>query len=83
MTRASRVYRFIALASLLAVQAFGVSGAPYYHTLVVNGFDRKAKIYVPSNVSAPSPVLFYFHGYSGTVEDSDARRQFQTYWPEA
>lgn len=55
----------------------------YYHEFSINGFDRKAKVYIPSDLTVKSPVLFYFHGYSGDVENSDLKKHFQTYWPEA
>ena len=59
------------------------ASAPYYHEFTINGYDRKVKIYPPTQSVSYAPVLFYFHGYSGTAEDSDSRRQFQNLWPEA
>jgi predicted esterase len=68
---------------LFSSSAPGAGTGSYIHSMTVNGYPRKAKIYPPPDTSVPAPVLFYFHGYSGDVEDSDTRRRFQTYFPEA
>ena len=73
----------LCLAILLFADIAAGSPGSYEHKLIVNGYDRRALIYTPADTSVPTPVLFYFHGYSGTVEDSDSRRHFQSYWPEA
>ena len=81
--RRARGTWLLLLTSLLLAREVGASNSSYDYALRVNGYDRIARIYTPSDTTVPSPVLFYFHGYTGTIEDSDSNRHFQTYWPEA
>ena len=50
----------------------------------MDGVSREALIHVPiSAKTAPSPVLFVFHGHGGTMAAMARRFDCQTLWPEA
>ena len=62
-----------------------VRPGPYVMRFDVDGIARSAHIY-PSTLEGnvgPSPVVFYFHGHTGTQWDSTARRRFHSLWPQA
>jgi len=55
-------------------------------TLIVNvdGVERSALVYPGLKAhAAPSPVLLYFHGFTGTSKDSADRTKFHELWPQA
>ena len=53
-------------------------------TWSVNGKQRKALVYFPSDVTnKAAPVIFAFHGHGGTMLNMYTTRSFQKLWPEA
>jgi polyhydroxybutyrate depolymerase len=52
--------------------------------LKVEGLDRQALVFLPENAkTAPSPVVFAFHGHGGTMKNAAAGMAYQKHWPEA
>jgi polyhydroxybutyrate depolymerase len=50
----------------------------------VEGIDREALVYVPAAAkTAPSPVIFAFHGHGGTMRNAARNFAYHTHWPEA
>lgn len=52
--------------------------------VIVDGVARSALVYPGVKAHAvPSPVLIYFHGFTGTSENSARQRRFHDLWPDA
>ena len=50
----------------------------------VDGAVREALVYAPATArSAPSPVVFAFHGHGGTMKYAANKFAIQKHWPEA
>jgi predicted esterase len=54
--------------SLLAAAAIALTPGVHHETLVHDGVRRSYEVYVPANVQERPPVVFMFHGSSGTGE---------------
>lgn len=52
-------------------------------TWQVDGFTRRALVYLPANSDKPSPIIFTFHGHGGRAENVSKTLDFHTLWPEA
>jgi polyhydroxybutyrate depolymerase len=53
-------------------------------TVKVDGVERSALVYPGLKAhAATSPVLLYFHGFTGTSKDSADRTRFHELWPQA
>ena len=85
------LYKFISLSIwcfLLGLAIRGVAqaqatGLPAPQEWTVDGVKREAIVFAPATAkSQPSPVLFAFHGHTGTMKEM-ALRHFQEAWPEA
>lgn len=74
-------------AAVLTASACGGEKAPagpLTFNVVVDGVSREARVYPGLDaLRRPSPLLFAFHGYTGTAVNFDNAMQFQTEWPEA
>lgn len=50
----------------------------------VDGVDREALLHVPGNAKTQAlPVVFAFHGHSGTMNQAARSFQYHRHWPEA
>ena len=50
----------------------------------VDGVSREALVYAPSSAkTAPSPVVFAFHGHGGTMKQAATKFAYHKHWPEA
>lgn len=62
---------------------------PYMFTPTVHGEERRAWVHPPTvgedggEPGGAVPVVLYFHGRGGDVEDSADRRKFHELWPQA
>jgi len=66
--------------------AAGQAGAaePFTLEVSVNGQQRSALVYPGRKADKePSPVVMYFHGFSGTSDDSARKTGFHKVWPGA
>lgn len=59
------------------------SEKPYIEMFDVAGESRRALIYPAVSTVNDPPLLIYFHGRGGDVDDSAERRKFDELWPEA
>jgi polyhydroxybutyrate depolymerase len=50
----------------------------------IDGVSREALVYVPpAATTAPTPVVFAFHGHGGTMEHAAKTFAYHKHWPEA
>lgn len=49
----------------------------------VEGESRSAVIYPTTLPNSPAPVVFFFHGNTGSASDSISKLELHNYWPEA
>lgn len=60
------------------------NAAPFTLTVSVNGVERSALVYPGRRADTKqSPVIMYFHGFSGTSKDSSQRTRFHKLWRDA
>jgi polyhydroxybutyrate depolymerase len=51
---------------------------------IVDGVSREALVYAPTSAATrASPLIFAFHGHSGTMRAFDREMAFEKLWPEA
>lgn len=63
-----------------------VKPGPYVMRFDIQGEPRSALVYPSIDqgpFASPAPVIFYFHGHTGTMYDSVGRRRFHSLWPQA
>jgi len=73
---------WLAAAVLVASNSLGEEPAPTKWT--VDGVEREALVYLPSNSSEDrTPVIFAFHGHGGSMHFAARGMAFQNYWPQA
>jgi polyhydroxybutyrate depolymerase len=66
-----------------------LAGETISWSIDVDGLQRSANIYVPSNASKPKadapklPVVFAFHGHGGNARQAQRSFQIERHWPEA
>ncbi len=77
--------RFLAVLTLLtALAPLALQAEPQIRHWAIEGSDRKALIYAPSSAKTnASPLIFAFHGHSGTMDSAARTFDFQKLWPEA
>lgn len=56
---------------------------PYLVELEIQGEDRRALVHPGDGSVRPAPLVMFFHGRGGDVDDSARRRGFHDLWPEA
>lgn len=73
------------LATGLIAQVLGtVAGEPEVRTWTVDGAVREALVCVPASAHAtPTPVVFVFHGYGGSMRHMSETFPVHTLWPES
>ncbi len=50
----------------------------------VGEVEREALVHVPKDATrTPAPLVFFFHGRSGKMDDTARRHALDTHWPEA
>jgi len=85
MKTLSRSRIFVALALLLSLAPVSVPAADWpIQRWTVDGVERRALVYAPPGaITNASPVIFAFHGHSGTMNHAAQTFDFQKSWPEA
>jgi polyhydroxybutyrate depolymerase len=72
----------LAFAVLFAALLSRASARAEELKLNVDGTERTALVFAPAG-GGKAPVIFAFHGHSGSVEKTSEVMAFQTAWPEA
>lgn len=71
-------------AFLLALLALtGLAHGQIRATFDVNGVTREALIHAPEKSDQPVPLVFFFHGHTGTAGHAARRYEVHKAWPEA
>ncbi len=77
-------WAFSAFSQNTETKAGSPPGKPVELTWYVNDTLRRALAYIPPSAKTqPTPLLFAFHGHSGTMYNIRRTRQFELLWPEA
>ena len=74
--------KWLTVAGCQLLVAASLAAAPTTFTWTLDGVQRKALVYSPSNTHSP-PVIFAFHGHGGTMQTAALAMRFQDVWPEA
>ncbi len=81
-----KIIRLLSLCVLAVVASFPASAAdaPARREWTVDGVAREGLIYAPPNAkTAPTPVIFAFHGHGGSMNNAARQFGYHTIWPEA
>ena len=49
----------------------------------IDGVQREAMVFAPSQAGAKAPVIFGFHGHGGSMRSASVAMHFQDVWPQA
>ena len=80
MKRACAILALLLLAGTSAFAADNLTRMEWE----VDGVAREALVYVPATAkTAPSPVVFAFHGHGGTMKNAARTFAYHKHWPEA
>ena len=72
----------VAFAAFLSCAA-AASAAPTTLTWTIDGTQREALVFAPSQPSAKAPLIFGFHGHGGSMRTASMAMNFQNVWPQA
>lgn len=67
----------------LLLALVSLNSVPVDLSLTVDGVERKATVYKSSETSKVSPVVFVFHGFTGTGKHAAMAYKVHEAWPEA
>jgi polyhydroxybutyrate depolymerase len=75
----------VTAAAVLALPATSsarsISGTPMHWT--IDGVQRNAIVFVPTDGAAKHPLVFAFHGHGGHAKATAVQMHLQTVWPQA
>ena len=84
LSRIQHTVRLIGLIGLIGLTSARAEEALQRREFLIDGVKREAVLYAPATAkSAPSPVIFGFHGHGGNMNSSAKQYHFHTLWPEA
>lgn len=68
---------------ITAVLASCILQAPITKTFIVEGVERSAIVYRGPKAGSGAPIVFVFHGFTGTGAGAARMYRVHDYWPEA
>lgn len=68
---------------LLLTLIFGIVSSQTEETFTIDGLERKALFFEPTQKSNQTPVVFVFHGHYGTAKHASRNLAIHEYFPEA
>lgn len=69
--------------NLAVLVAISLLEQPVSLTLTVGGVERSALVYARRAGAAPSPIVFVFHGFTGSARQAARAYNLHDAWPEA
>lgn len=84
LSRTHQTVRLVALIGFIGIASAQAEDALQRRELLVDGVKREALLHVPEKAkTAPSPVIFGFHGHGGNMNNAARQYHFHKLWPEA